>query len=69
MIYAALDGIQNKLVLPPPSDINLYRAEDDALATFRQLPKNFESACAAAANSDFIKRYIPQTILNIYCNQ
>lgn len=69
MIYAALDGIQNKLVLPPPSDINLYRAEDDALATFRQLPKNFESACVAAANSDFIKRYIPQTILNIYCNQ
>ena len=35
----------------------------------KQLPKNFESACAAAANSDFIKRYIPQTILNIYCNQ
>ena len=69
MIHAALEGIQNKLVLPPPVDINLYKADDNTLKDFRQLPKDFKSACMAAANSDFIKKHIPDTILNIYCNQ
>ena len=69
MIHAALEGIQNKLVLPPPVDINLYKADDNTLKNFRQLPKDFKSACTVAANSDFIKKHIPDTILNIYCNQ
>ena len=69
MIHAALEGIQNKLVLPPSVDINLYKADDNTLKNFRQLPKDFKSACTAAANSDFIKKHIPDTILNIYCNQ
>lgn len=69
MIHAALEGIQNKLVLPPPVDINLYKADDNTLKDFRQLPKDFKSACTVAANSDFIKKHIPDTILNIYCNQ
>ena len=69
MIHAALEGIQNKLVLPPPVDINLYKADDNTLKNFRQLPKDFKSACTAAANSDFIKKHIPDTILNIHCNQ
>ena len=69
MIHAALEGIQNKLVLPPPLDINLYKADDNTLKNFRQLPKDFKSACTVAANSDFIKKHIPDTILNIYCNQ
>ena len=69
MIYAALEGIQNKLVLPPPADINLYKADERTLKNFRQLPEDFKSACDIAANSDFIKKYIPNAILNIYCNQ
>ena len=69
MIHAALEGIQNKLVLPPPVDINLYKADDNTLKNFRQLPKDFKSASTVAANSDFIKKHIPDTILNIYCNQ
>ena len=69
MIHAALEGIQNQLVLPPPVDINLYKADDNTLKNFRQLPKDFKSACMVAANSDFIKKHIPDTILNIYCNQ
>lgn len=69
MIYAALEGIQNKLVLPPPADINFYKADDNTLKNFKQLPKDFKSACTVAANSDFIKKYIPNAILNIYCNQ
>ena len=45
MIYAILDGIQNKTELPAPVDINLYKADADTLANLKQLPGNFKSAC------------------------
>jgi len=69
MIYASLYGIQNKLELQNPADINLYKADADTLAKFEQLPENLKSACALANNSDFIKEHIPGSILEIYCNR
>ena len=69
MIYASLYGIQNKLELQDPADINLYKADGDTLANFEQLPENLKSACALANNSDFIKKHIPGAILEIYCNK
>lgn len=69
MIYAALDGIRNKAEPPAPADINLYKADADTLSGFKQLPKDFRSACAIASDSGFIKKYIPNAILDIYCNQ
>ena len=69
MIYASLYGIQNKLELQDPADINLYKADADTLANFEQLPENLKSACALANNSDFIKEHIPEAILEIYCNK
>ena len=69
MIYASLYGIQNKLKLQDPADINLYKADADTLAKFEQLPKNLKTACSLANNSDFIKEHIPGAILEIYCNK
>ncbi len=69
LIYAIMNGIQNKLELPSPADINLYKADADTLAKFEQLPGDFKSACAAAVNSNFIKEHIPDAILDIYCNK
>ena len=69
MIYASLYGIQNKLELQDPADINLYKADADTLANFEQLPENLKSACSLANNSDFIKEHIPGAILEIYCNK
>ena len=69
MIYASLYGIQNKLELQDPADINLYKADAGTLAKFEQLPENLKSACALANNSDFIKKHIPGAILEIYCNK
>ena len=69
MIYASLYGIQNKLELQDPADINLYKADADTLAKFEQLPENLKSACALANSSDFIKKHIPGAILEIYCNK
>ena len=69
MIYASLHGIQNKLELLNPADINLYKADAAALATFKQLPVDLNSACMIAVNSNFIKEHIPAAILDIYCNR
>lgn len=69
IIYAGLYGIQNKLELQKPADINLYTADSDTLSQFKQLPVNLKSACDAAAGSQFIKEHIPEAILNIYCSR
>lgn len=69
LIYAGLYGIQNKLELQAPADINLYKADADTLAKFEQLPENLKSACALANSSNFIKEHIPDAMLEIYCNR
>ena len=69
MIYASLHGIQNKIELPPPADMNLYKADAATLATFKQLPGDLNIACMLAVNSSFIKEHIPAAILDIYCNR
>ena len=69
MIYACLYGIQNKLELQDPADINLYKSDADTLAKFEHLPENLKSACSLANNSDFIKEHIPGAILELYCNK
>ena len=69
MIYAALDGIQNRLPLCAPSDLNLYAADPKALSLLEMLPQSFEEACRRASLSDFIRKHIPAQILSIYCGK
>ncbi len=69
MIYAGLYGIQNKLQLAEPTDINLYKADADVLSKFKMLPTTLKDACESALNSEFIKQHIPNEILDIYCNR
>lgn len=67
MIYAGLYGIENKLELPMVADINLFKAGEETLKKYKKLPQDLKSACKIAENSDFIKKHIPASILNIYC--
>ncbi|MCR4673331.1 MAG: glutamine synthetase family protein [Lachnospiraceae bacterium] len=69
LIYAGIDGITNKLPLCGPSDINLYTAGPEVLASCKKLPETLSEACAAASSSDFIKAHIPPEILSIYCRK
>ncbi|MBQ2450146.1 MAG: glutamine synthetase, partial [Lachnospiraceae bacterium] len=66
MIYASLYGIQNKLELQAPTDINLYKADIETLSHFEPLPGDLKSACIVAKKSDFIREHIPDAILDIY---
>ena len=69
IIYAVLDGIENRLKLPAPADSNLFKADANTLASFEQLPGSLKSASAIAANSNFIRKNIPDAILNTDCNK
>ena len=67
VIYAGLYGIEHRLELPPPADINLYQADPETLMRFRRLPQSLSAACAAASASEFIRAHIPAAILAEYC--
>ena len=69
IIYAALNGLENKLDLPEAANINLYKADAETLARFKKLPESLSDACKVAAASEFIKKHIPTAILDIYCNK
>ena len=69
IIYAGLYGLQNKLDLPNAANINLYKADAEALARFKKLPESLSAACKIAAESEFIKEHVPAVILDIYCNR
>ena len=69
IIYAALNGLENKLDLPEAANINLYKADAETLAKLKKLPSSLCDACKAAATSAFIKEHIPAAILDIYCKK
>jgi len=66
MLHAAADGIERKIELAPPADVDLYKAGPEVLSGYDRLPSSYEEACSAASSSEFIKRVIPQNILDIY---
>ncbi|MCR5828727.1 MAG: glutamine synthetase family protein [Lachnospiraceae bacterium] len=68
MIYAALDGIENNIVLPEPADFNLYKSDHVMLSRYDKLPSSFDEACKVASASKFVQDHIPGEILSIYCS-
>lgn len=69
IIYAGLDGIAKKLVLPRAENTNLYTADSELLARFDKLPDSFRDACDLASASDFIRSHVPGEIIDIYCGR
>ena len=67
LIWAGLDGIQKKKELSKPVDVNLFTAEAETVSGLEKLPETLAEAKSAAKNDDFIKAYIPDRILEIYC--
>jgi len=67
LIWAALDGITKSAKLPDPLNLNLYKADEESLASVKKLPENLKSAKAASVSDEFILKYIPAPIIYIYC--
>lgn len=68
LIYASIDGIRSQAPLPAPADLNLYKAGPETLAAFQKLPENLAAARKQAAASAFIRRYIPDDMIRLYCH-
>jgi len=67
LIWAGLDGIQKQAELPKPVDINLFKADAEAVSGLAKLPETLAEAKAIAKNDGFIKAHLPDKILDIYC--
>ena len=66
MIYACLDGIERKLPLPAPADVNLLRADEAVLRQFERLPASLEEAAKRAIESRLIRDRIPAEVMAAY---
>lgn len=69
MIYAGLEGIKQQILLPPAINYNLFSADEDKTAGLAKLPCSIEEAREAALQSSFIRKYIPESIIDIYCRK
>ena len=67
MIHAGLDGIEKGLTLPPPSDINLFTADEATLSGYRKLPGSLAQAQREAAQSEFIRSALPAAVIDAFC--
>ena len=69
LIYAGLQGIARKLPLPEPADFNLLTASPQALEGYGKLPVSLTEAMEVARESDFLRRYLPQKVMDAYCQR
>ena len=67
LIHAAMDGMEAGLPLPPVADLNLFTAETHILEQYKRLPSDREEAAQIAAGSDFVRRHLPQMLIDAYC--
>ncbi len=66
LIRAGLKGIKDNLRPPLPMDINLYKAEASVTDQLKRLPATVDEAAALAADSTFVRQYVPESCLRAY---
>ena len=67
LIHAAVDGMEAGLLLPPATDLNLFSAEESLLRQLKPLPRSRAEAAKLARDSDFVRRHLPQMLIDAYC--
>ncbi len=68
LIYAAMDGIENRLQPPEELDRNLYEGNDLPDDSLR-LPSTLEEAKAEAEKSEFLRKVLPGEVLEYYLDK
>ena len=66
IIRACLFGIENGVELPPEADFNTFTASPARLSGYKKLPSSLAEAYTLAAGSDFIRQYIPASVIEAY---
>ena len=67
MIYAILDGIENRIELQQPTDHSFDQYKNKSEEPVR-LPDSLEKARIEAADSNLVQQFIPSSVTRIYCN-
>lgn len=63
LIYAGIDGIENHLSLPPALDQDISELDPATLSQYELLPQSLNEAKIIMKNSDFIKKFFPQELI------
>ena len=66
LILAGLDGVKHGLVPPPPTNINVYKADPSVVKGFQSLPDSLHEAVQKASSSRFIQSVLPKGYLEAY---
>lgn len=66
LIYAGIEGIEEKRELRKPKDFNLYTAEEPLLEEVEVLPQTLKEALKKLEQSEFVKDKIPDTMIESY---
>ena len=69
LIWAGLDGILNNIPLPEKSNVNLFTASPKDLWGLETLPLTRSNAAKVTLSSDFIKTYLPESLINFFCER
>ena len=66
LIWAGLDGIQNRIDLPEKANVNLYTAEPQDIGDMETLPLSLGAATRRAEESAFIRAHLPESLIACY---
>lgn len=69
LIYAGIEGIQNGLSLPKPTNFDLYSTDKSVLETLTALPESLDEAIKLAENSRFINSIPDNRILKAFMRE
>ena len=69
MIYAALDGIENRRELAAPTDSDLLFMTAQEQKQYELLPNTVDKARHKATASAFVRTNVPDGIVKAYCNR
>lgn len=67
LIYAAMEGIENKMELRQEINCNLFMADKEILEKCQRLPQNLKEARDMARNSGFVQKHLPESLIELYC--
>ncbi len=67
LIWAGLEGIQENTVPPEASNVNLFTADMRMMPQLETLPLSRAAAAKCAAESDFIRAHLPESLIQFFC--
>ena len=66
LIHAGIEGIEEGMTAPAPTDLNLYNATEEQLSGIEILPGSLDDANRIARSSEFVKKLLPQRVIDTY---